>query len=94
MQTLTKHKQNISKNGGNKKKKKEVLCIKDMKKFMGWTMTKVQMKFSCEFGINWGTMHEFDPGKKHKDLDFSKFYDEEIKRYIQEPYPHKWKLLK
>ncbi len=68
--------------------------LKDMKKFMGWTMTKVQMKFSCEFGINWGTMHEFDPGKKHKDLDFSKFYDEEIKRYNQEPYPHKWKLLK
>lgn len=68
--------------------------LKDMKKYMGWTMTKVQMKFSCEFGINWGTMHEFDPGKKHKDLDFSKFYEEELERYGQEPYPHKWKLLK
>ena len=68
--------------------------LKDMKKYMGWTMTKVQMKFSCEFGINWGTMHEFDPGKKHKDLDFSKFYEEELEKYGQEPYPHKWKLLK
>lgn len=66
--------------------------LKDMKKYMGWTMNRVEMKFSAEFGINWGKMHEFDPDKKHKDFDFVAFYDAQVVEYCKEPFPHLLKL--
>jgi DNA polymerase-1 len=61
--------------------------LPDLKKYLGWGIKHVEMKFSAEFGINWGTMHEYDP-KKHKDADFSNLYREEWDKYNKEPFTH------
>lgn len=56
--------------------------MKDMEKYLGGSLTGVEMKFSAEAGITWGHAHEYFPGKDYKEI-FKKDIEEFNKHRIE-----------